>query len=84
MAWNFYKNVRRKVGCELRVNGLSSVIVNAIPKENFVVRVEVASRDNGKAVLRVWSSLGGRLTAKRFTVDIVVVAEDPNWIVERN
>lgn len=83
MAWNHYENIRRKVGCVLRVRSLSGKITNIRPADHQVVRVEVVGRNAGMATLHVWSCLNGYLGAKRFTVDIVTVPEDPKWVVER-
>ena len=83
MAWNHYKNMRRKVGCELRIRSLPGAITNVVPPDHLPVRVEVVGRAAGMATLQVWSCVGGFLGAKRFTVDIVTMPEDPQWIVER-
>lgn len=82
MAWNHYKNMKRRVGVHLRLSALPEAILNAAPKNEIIDFVEVSGRSHGNATLRVWSHRSGS-AFKRYTVSMVVVPEDPNWIVER-
>lgn len=85
MAWNEYKNLRRKVGARLRVSALPLEIIGQAPKSEIVWQVVVVRRYKGMATLRVWASKFGAIGRKpeRHTVTIVNIKEDPAWVVER-
>lgn len=90
MAWNEYKNIRRKVGCHLRISCLPPRFLKVIPKGDEILVVKVDGRDAGRATLALWSYKPGKrrkMLAKdgfyRYTVTMLNVSEDPEWVVER-
>lgn len=94
MAWDEYKNIRRKVGCRLRIRHLSKALLACAPPDHEILMVKVDTRIHAekRAVLAIWSyAVKGRLpririedgTFNRYTVTMVNVPEDPEWVVER-
>lgn len=92
MSWNEYKNVPRKVGRRLRISCLPSNITTLAPAGDEISSIRIESREHGRAMLQIWSYTPGtrRLGSlyieenrfNRYTVTVVSVPEDPEWIVE--
>lgn len=94
MSWNEYKYVTRKVGCRLRVSCLPEDIAALAPTGEEISSVRVEGREDGRAVLQVWSYVPGSRNFgsirvedgkfNRYTVTVVSVPENPEWVVEGN
>lgn len=94
MAWCYYKDLRRKVGCLLRVRDLPDTITSLIPAGHTLHWVKVDSRFKGRAVLQLASStrvacmadrvLVNGIEVGRYTITVINVNEDLDWVVERS
>ena len=92
MAWCYYKDLRRKKGAMLRTPLVPKNILEHVPKTHTLEHVVIDHRErDGRVILEVWSTSpeerkkmfmpnGGPYS---YTVTILAVPEDPDWIIER-
>lgn len=88
VGWQYYKDVKRKVGQSLRIRNLPLHFIEAIPDGHTLDDVRIVERTKDSVTLQLWSHefdvrpiAGGY--AQRYTVTVVHSAPDPHWIVER-
>lgn len=82
MGWNYYGNIRRKVGCILRLSALPKEIRSRVPRGHEFDYVTVVARSKGRATLHLWSHLPGDFN-KKYTVTVMSLPEDPRWVIDR-